>query len=281
MMRLLFLGMAIALTSGCATIVTLATNQLASDLSSTILNSNDPDTVREGIPAYLILMDSLLRGNPDNEAMLVAAASLNGAFASVITDEQRRSLFTGKALLYAEKAICTHNATFCDLRKASFDRYGVLIATLKESDVSVFYTLGTNWVGWIQANSDDWSAIAELSRASLILEKLITLDETHDNGGAHLYLGGLETFLPASMGGKPEKGRAHFERSLELSGGHYLMTKVIYAERYARLVFDKKLHDRLLQEVIDADPVAAGMTLANTLAQRRAKELLAESDEYF
>jgi hypothetical protein len=83
------------------------------------------------------------------------------------------------------------------------------------------------------------------------------------------------------MGGKPEKGRAHFERSLELSGGHYLMTKVIYAERYARLVFDKELHDRLLQEVIDADPVAAGMTLANTLAQRRAKELLAESDEYF
>ena len=34
------------------------------------------------------------------------------------------------------------------------------------------------------------------------------------------------------------------------------MAKVIYAEQYAKLVFDKELHDRLLTEVVNADPVA-------------------------
>ncbi|MCH7635317.1 MAG: hypothetical protein IIA36_11595, partial [Proteobacteria bacterium] len=96
-----------------------------------------------------------------------------------------------------------------------------------------------------------------------------------------LYMGVLETLLPAIAGGHPEKGRQHFEKALALSGGKYLMTKVIYAERYARLVFDKENHDRLLNEVVSANPVVEGMTLTNRLAQERAKELLASSDDYF
>jgi hypothetical protein len=41
------------------------------------------------------------------------------------------------------------------------------------------------------------------------------------------------------------------------------------------------LHDRLLTEVLEADPVQAGMTLFNTLAQREARVLLASGSEYF
>ena len=59
------------------------------------------------------------------------------------------------------------------------------------------------------------------------------------------------------------------------------MVKVFMADQYARLVFNQALYDRLLQEVIDANPVAPGYTLSNTLAQERARELLAESNEYF
>jgi hypothetical protein len=46
-------------------------------------------------------------------------------------------------------------------------------------------------------------------------------------------------------------------------------------------VFDKELHDRLLTEVLEAEPRARGFTLTNTLAQEQAIDLLAESDEYF
>ena len=71
------------------------------------------------------------------------------------------------------------------------------------------------------------------------------------------------------------------ERAISLSEGKYLMAKVVYAEQYARLVFDKDLHDRLLRQVIDSDPIVEGMTLTNLLAQERAKILLRESDDYF
>ena len=57
------------------------------------------------------------------------------------------------------------------------------------------------------------------------------------------------------------------------------MAKVEFARRYSRLVFDQPLHDRLLNDVLSADPEEPGLTLSNTLAQQQAKELLA--DDYF
>jgi hypothetical protein len=59
------------------------------------------------------------------------------------------------------------------------------------------------------------------------------------------------------------------------------MTKVIYAQQYARMLYDRQLHDRLLREVLAADPQAPGLVLENTLAQERARELLAEAEAYF
>jgi hypothetical protein len=41
------------------------------------------------------------------------------------------------------------------------------------------------------------------------------------------------------------------------------------------------LHDRLLREVIDSRIENDEMTLINSIAQHKAKRLLAQSDEYF
>ena len=54
-----------------------------------------------------------------------------------------------------------------------------------------------------------------------------------------------------------------------------------FARRYARLVYDKKLHDSLLKEVLAANPAVEGLTLSNVLAQQQARQLLATSNEYF
>ena len=59
------------------------------------------------------------------------------------------------------------------------------------------------------------------------------------------------------------------------------MTKVMYASQYARLLFDRDLHDKLLNEVVEADPNIPGLVLFNTVAQRRAYELLESADAYF
>jgi hypothetical protein len=109
----------------------------------------------------------------------------------------------------------------------------------------------------------------------------VELDETYSNGAAYLYLGVFETLLPPAMGGKPEIGRGHFERALTLSSGNNLMVKVMLADQYARLVFDRELHDNLLLEVIAADGKTSGLTLMNAVAKERAQKLLDSADDYF
>jgi hypothetical protein len=59
------------------------------------------------------------------------------------------------------------------------------------------------------------------------------------------------------------------------------MAKVEYARRYARIIYDRPLHDKLLHEVLDADAVESGLTLSNVLAKRQAKELLGSAESYF
>ena len=46
-------------------------------------------------------------------------------------------------------------------------------------------------------------------------------------------------------------------------------------------VFDRELHDRLLNEVLAADPSYKGWTLSNVMARREAEALLQSADEYF
>jgi len=56
---------------------------------------------------------------------------------------------------------------------------------------------------------------------------------------------------------------------------------VEFARGYAKLLYERELHDRLLNEVMAADPYQDGFTLSNVLAKEQAAVLLAEADEYF
>ena len=47
------------------------------------------------------------------------------------------------------------------------------------------------------------------------------------------------------------------------------------------MMFDRELHDRLCNEVLNASPDVPGLTLSNVLAQQEAQNLLATSAEYF
>jgi hypothetical protein len=96
-----------------------------------------------------------------------------------------------------------------------------------------------------------------------------------------MYLGILDTLLPEALGGEPEAGRQWFEKGIALSGGKDLSIKVEYARGYARQLYDRELHDALLNEVLAAPVEQPNLTLFNILAREQAVALLASADEYF
>ena len=278
-----FVGLTILLTlSGCAALWSPATAKMARNLSAATLNHPDPETVRQGAPAFLLTVDGLIEGDPANADVLLAGSRLYGAYVAAFADDPRRArLLASRSLEYARRALCTQRKPLCESTERPFDEFAVQLSSADEGDLAALYTFSTAWAGWVQSRSDDWNAIAQLPKIEASFERVLELDDTYDGGNAHLYLAVLNTQRPASMGGRPDRGRMHFERAIELSGGRNLLAKVLFAKQYARLVFDRALHDRLLEEVLASDPEARGLTLSNVLAQQQALELLDESKDYF
>ena len=267
---------------GCASLISKVTSGLASDLSDAILNSADPLVVRDGAPAYLIMLDAFTRQGDGSPDMLRASASLNSAYATAFVSEPaRQKAFSEKAFGLALRAACLDVQWLCTVREMPFEELEQQAAAMPADEVPAAYALATAWAGWIQAHAEDWNAVADLGRVKPLMARVVALDEAYDNGGPRLYMGVFETLLPPALGGKPELGRAHFERALEITDGRHLLAKVFFAESYARLVFDRELHDRLLVEVLEADAVEEGLTLMNAIAKERAHALLESADDYF
>lgn len=267
---------------GCASLASSATSRMADNLSGAMLNQDDPETVEAGMPSYLLLIDSLIDGDPQSENLLLAGSRLYGSYAAAFTrDPERARRLARKAREYADRALCAHDARLCGILERPFEEFAAAVAALGAGEVPLLFTTGSAWATWIQANSGDWNAIASLPKVKALMARVAALDETYDHGRAHLYLGVLATLLPPAAGGKPEEGRAHFDRAVAIAAGRDLMAKVEYARRYARVTYDRALHDRLLQEVLAAEAPAPGLTLSNVLAQRQARELLKSADNYF
>jgi len=258
------------------------TGQVAKSLSQAVLDNDDPATVEAGLPAYLIALDGLVHNDPDNGEIKLAAAQLNSAYVSAFVHEQPRALLlTDKAMNYALAALCSERKALCNARQMDIDSFKAELGRMDKDDVPLLYGVGSTWAGWIQARSGDFNAVADLPRVRALMERVAALDEGYQDGAADLYLGVLATLLTPALGGHPEEGRAYFDKALTLSQGRNLLVKVYYAKNYARSVFNRELHDRLLNEVLAADPHAEGWTLSNVLAQQQARDLLKSADEYF
>jgi hypothetical protein len=282
LLKTILLGGVLTGLAACGGVVSSVTGNLSDGLAKGILNQDDPALVAEGVPTYLLLLDGFLVNDANNTGVLMAAAKLYGAYGGTfVKDTARSKRLTDKARTYALRAACLTDRLLCDVQTVPFPVFETRLKDLGPKHVATLYTLATTWTGWIQTHSDDWNAVADIAKVKALLTWVLDRNAAYDHGGVPLYLGALETILPPAMGGKPDVGKAYFEQAISLSDGRNLMAKVLFAERYARLVFDRALHDKLLNEVLTADAHEDGLTLMNTLAQQRAKELLADGDSYF
>jgi hypothetical protein len=255
---------------------------LPQNLSRSMMNQEDPELVRTAAPAYLLMLDALVATYPDEEAFLIPAAKLYGAYAGVFAnDKEQTKRMANRSKSYAKHALCDNEEDLCVALDKRVEDIEIELDDLDEDELVLVYTYAASWASWIQANSTDWDAIAQLPKVKVLFNWVLKYDPDYDNGTAQIYMGVLESQLPPSLGGRPDLAKAHFDNAIRASEGRNLMAKVLYAQQYARLLFEQELHDRLLNEVLNADAHAEGLTLLNQLAKQQAKVLLAESAEYF
>lgn len=267
----------------CAPIVSNITDNLARNLSDAVLNQEDPKIVRDGAPAYLLLLDSLVAGNPENPVILSSASDLYTSYSAIfVNDANRSKILSERALKYSKKALCISYEDSCNWDDYSFDDFNLSLDDFDMRYSDLLLTYSTSYLVYIRSHSNDWNAIARLPYIESALEYYVEKNpETENIDSVFTYLGILSTLLPPALGGDYEKGKRYFENAIEFSGDQNLSAKVEYALSYARPLYDRELHDKLLQEVISSNPVKKNYTLLNVIAKEQASAMLEDADEYF
>ncbi len=279
---LIILALCLGLTACPGSAMNAATKRLAEGLSSGLLSHHDLEIVQNALPAYLVTIDGLIASSPEVPELAVGGGRLYSFYAGFFVDNtDRQKQLMDRAYDYARRGLCLEFDDLCEVLDEPIEIFREELLDLDEDDIPLLYPFATTWATWLQLNSEDWNAIAEVPKLEAIMEHIANLDPSYDHGSTFIYLGVLASQIPPAMGGKPETARAHFERAIDLSEGKNLIAKVMFAKQYARLIFDQSLHDKLLKEVIEAEPKQGDLTLSNVLAQQEARELLAESADFF
>jgi len=269
------------LMGGCASLVSNAATSFGDNLNSSILNQDDPELVRAGMPAYILLLDSFLQGDEDNPAILASAATMYASYGAVFAnDEARAAKLTARGRDYADDALCRKIEESCTWRSISYDAFAASLANVDEKHADLIFTYGFASLAYIRANSSDWNALAQIPQATAVMQRYIDMSGVAANPSAHTYLCILMTFR-GEMGGQMDQGRAHCEQAITLSDNRDLSAKLEFLKGYARARYDRELNDRLCGEILDVTPYADGYTLTNVMAQEEALVLCAEADDYF
>lgn len=256
---------------------------MATQLSEGLMHQNDVELVREGAPAFLLMLDALAEAHPDNPAVLIAAADAQMAYATGFLDKsqlERSKTMYLKAKTYGLRALAK-NKRFERALDGSQDGFVLSLRGFKKSDANALFTTASAWVMWIIANSDSPAALGGMPKVLAMMERVQELEPGIREGGVELFYGIYYTVLPLGGGRDLDKAHAYFEHSMQIAGPDYLLARVTFAEFYARYAFDQELFETTLKEVLAANPQVPEYTLMNAVAKMRAQTLLDKEDDLF
>ena len=256
---------------------------LLEDVAKSSYKQSDLRIIREGMPAYLMLIDGMVEAVPDNARLLITAAQAYASFASAFVENEDKEY--ARVLYRRAKEYALRSLEIRGLKEPvsiPFNEFEAGLNNLGQEDVPYMFWTGTCWGSWIRLNLGSMAALAELPRVEALMKRVLVLNEQFYYGGPHLFMGIWFSSRPKIAGGDLAKAQLHFKKALAFSQNQFLMTQIYYADQYARKAFDKDLFVATLEKVLDtpADSVPE-LTLLNTVAHKRAKEMLEQVDQYF
>ena len=205
--------------------------------------------------AYYFYGDSYLRGNKD-------------AYLETMN----------RAVWWGERALIAASPEFAE-KMANKGKFHEVIGVVGIEGLPAMYWYATALGKWARA-SGFGVLVGQKDNIKATMTRALELDPNYYHGGPHRYFGAFYAIAPAFAGGDPVKSQENYDIALELAP-YFLGTKVLMAENLATKLDDEELFDRLLEEVLAADPKAAPPEVLPEMLveQEKARELQVLKDE--
>lgn len=219
--------------------------------------------------------------NPAQRDVLIRLARawylLGDGFARNDKDAQLEYFDTSAS--WGERAM----ATYPDFLRAVRDERRKVedaIALLDENYVGAVYWSASAIGKWARLKGFT-TLLSQKSKVQKFMEWCTETDADFYYAGPPRYWGAYYSVAPGFAGGSTERSLEEFEKSLA-QYPDFLGTKVLMADTYATKIQDRALYERLLNEVIAADPtVIPEIEPEQRIEQDKARELLALTADRF
>jgi hypothetical protein len=258
---------------------------------------SDIELVREATPGGIKTLEGFYLVDPGNRALVALLAESYCQYAAgFLQDDWEAALFAGdgaqaeavRARARVHLARCVSygvrllgrawQATIYDQP----DGLIALAAAAKPRDVPGMFWVALGLGTMIGMDPMDAGVNVYLPAVLAMLERVIALDEAHQNGLALMTLAIILSSQSAAVGGDPDRGKALFERARALTGGNALMLDTMMARTHAVTTRDRAAFRALLGRVLQTAPsIWPEQRLANELAHRKARRYLAHEARFF
>jgi predicted anti-sigma-YlaC factor YlaD len=295
--RLLICAAVLLSGQGCA-LKKIALNSVANTLSAsgdTFSSDDDPELVRDAVPFALKTYESLLASLPNHRGLLLATCSgfTQYSYAFVQSEADRlESTDYAQSLVHRARALKLYlrGRDYC-LRALEIAEPGTVarlnrspnqaLARFRKPDVPLLYWTAASWGAAATLALDQPALVGDLPTVRSLVDRALALDEGFGGGAIHEVLISLEA-VPEAMGGSGARAQAHFDRALVLCNGHSAGAYVAFATSVALAAQDRAAFVDLLGRALAVNPEEdKSRRLANLVAQKRARALLARVDDLF
>jgi hypothetical protein len=276
---------AVLIAQGC-TIQSFALRSVDSLFDNTVsalMRESDLQFAESAISGDLKLLEAVVDSEPTNVRYLQLACMGYASYALAFAedDPSRAVLFYTRAKAYGERGLLARG-----IPQAAFSAdetaMKAALGKLNRSDLPLVFWTASAWGSAISLQLNEPDAIVAIPTVNAMMEWVQSREPGFFYGGPSLYFGVYYGSFPPSLGGKPALARQSFELARGASQGKFLMTDVLYARIYAVETQDQKLFQALLQRVVDApSDILPEQGLANSVAKKRARQLLARAEELF
>jgi predicted anti-sigma-YlaC factor YlaD len=292
---LTLLAMGIA---GCS-MKKMAVNSMSDALAeggTTYAQDDDPEFIKQATPFSLKLIESLLAENPKHRGLLLAACKGFTQYSYAFIQEDADEMETTD--LQASLAL-KHRAIRMYLRARGYGLRGLdldypdfekslranprsTVQKLTAKDVPLLYWTAAAWGSAISNSKDNPEMIADQLLVEAMIDRALELDEKFGSGAVYSFLISYEAARQGAKGESSARSKKYFDLAVKISKGKLAGPYVAYAETVCVKKQDKKEFETLLNQALAIDPDAdIDNRLVNLVMQRRARWLLARTDELF
>jgi len=228
------------------------------------------DLVEKGLPGQILLLEGLLGTAPNDKLLLNMATKAYTGLGMLIEDEhpEKATELYIRGTELGIQLLKQHRGFRKALEQGK--NMGEAAKTIKSKKFIPALLWTTSCMGAnVLLNAGDPMIAIDLAPVNAMANHLVKLDSDYFHGFAHMFVGTVNSMLPATFGGDKDKALKAFETIAELNEGQFLLPQFFYARFF---VTDDNDAATIMRSITDTpDGQMPEIELLNQIAKSKSR----------